>query len=638
MPQRLSLVNNGLVNSRDPSMNAEGELILADDAFYKPNSPSIFKISGRVAYNTSAETAPIRDGRYLEFDNDKNLIVALRGSDILKDTAALTGTLSALTLPETWNTEPPTIDSFHFNNEYYLFMGTERNLKIDEDEVVTFHSMLASVEPPTFTLDSILTGYTLSNGVKMLYWVEERVKNAAGSIIKRSEALAVDVLTVTGNGTLLTIRILRPTIVNSDATHWAAISSSADGTFPVGAEVGEAAVAVNFVDDARTGTDPGLPGGELYELVSVSLTGITTVVPRNGAAPKATTGDVFEETLMTNDVDNPSHLRFSFPTVPDAWPATNVIKFNDKERDVVRVIVRMGQFALVALRGGLYRIDTLPQANDSVFATERVKAKIDGAFGCVNAKAGVLFSFGDGLRFAYVSRYGILITDGSRWDVLTDDIDWEALVEVSKLDLARLINNPRLYRLELTYVPKGGLLPTKMLLLHYHPSHAKTGGGGGLRAKVTGPINRDANGLWVTQISEVAHVFSGNDDGRVYVHDQGNIEPTAQGGIKFEIKTGDQYANNVGGEIVVRRAYTHHAAAPGQKAESTVTFLRDGQTPLEQSRDIPLDVREASVHYRSGRCVAYQLGVRNSDSLGEIAINFLGVDWTPWGPAEEKAK
>jgi len=619
-------------------MNAEGELIKADDAYYKPNSPTIFKISGRAAFNVSAETAPIRDGRYLEFDNDANVVVALRGSDLISGTAALTGTLSALTLPETWNTEPPTIDSLHFNNEYYVFTGTERNLKIDEDKTVTFHSMLASVDPPSFTLNSILTGYTLSSGVKMHYWIEERVKDAAGSIIKRSEALAADVLTVTGDGTLLTIRLRRPALVNSDSTHWALMSSSADGTFPVGAEVGEAEVAVNFIDDDRTGTDPAIPGGELYELVSVSLVGITTVVPRNGAAPKATTGDVFEETLMTNDVANPSHLRWSFPTVPDAWPATNVIKFNDKERDVVRIVVRMGQFALIVLRSGLYRIDTLPQANDSVFATERVKAKIDGAFGCVSSKAGVLFSFGDGLRFAYVSHYGILVTDGSRWDVLTDDIDWEALVEVSKLSLARLVNNRRLYRLELTYVPKGGLLPSKMLFLHYHPSHAKTGGAGGLRAKVTGPINRDANGLWVTQINEIAHVFSGNNDGRIYVHDQGNTEPTAQGGIKFEILTGDQYANNVGGEIVVRRVYTHHAAAPGQKAVSTVTFLREGRSPLKQSRDIPLDFREGTVHYRQGRCDAYQLGVRNSDSLGEIGINFLGVDWNPWGPAEEKGK
>ena len=643
MPQRISLVNNGVVTSRDEAMLSEGELSRGWDGYYKPNSPTIWVVPGRTEWNSSPESSPIQDGRYLEFDNGNSSTLVISGTSILYGPAIgaleLTGTLTSLVTDLA--SAPTTLDTMFNNNKYYAMVGVDRNRVIDEDYVVTLHSMVTNTVPPTFVDGSDETGYTLSTDVVMKYWVEEQVRNDDGVILKRSPAFETpvnSVLSVTGTGVLIKPRIYHAPFDNPDTTHWAVYSTSADGTFPVGASIGSADSATLFIDDTRTGTDPAIPSGALYELLSVNTVIGPAVTPRWGAAPKATTGDSFEGSLVTNDVDNPSHARFSYPLNPEAFPTGNVIAFNEKERDVVRVIRRMGQFLIVALRNGIERIDTLPQPTDAIYTTTQVTAKVDGAFGAVSSKAADLFSFGIGLRFAYVSRYGILVTDGVRWDVLTDDIDWENTVEVSRLDQSRLVNNRRLYRLEFLYVPKGETTPTKMLFLHYHPSHAKLGEAGGLRAKVSGPINRDARGIWLTEIDEVAHIFSGNGDGKVYVHDQGFVEPTAQGGIQFSIRSMDVYANNVGGEVQLSRLYVHHQAAPGQKGEQVTVVRREGRDDREIPRSIPLDRREASVHMRSTRADAYQLGFDISNPTAEIGIDFLGADFKVALRAEERGK
>ena len=59
-PIKIISLSGGLVNSRDESSLAEGELSIADDSFYKPNDPAIWKVPGRSEFNTTEEGAGIK--------------------------------------------------------------------------------------------------------------------------------------------------------------------------------------------------------------------------------------------------------------------------------------------------------------------------------------------------------------------------------------------------------------------------------------------------------------------------------------------------------------------------------------------------------------------------------------------------
>ncbi len=79
-------VGGGRVTSKDESLldRATGELSIAQDAFYKPNDPGIHKVSGRTAFNGSAEASTIIGGRFIEFDGGTNLFVVGVGTTYRK--------------------------------------------------------------------------------------------------------------------------------------------------------------------------------------------------------------------------------------------------------------------------------------------------------------------------------------------------------------------------------------------------------------------------------------------------------------------------------------------------------------------------------------------------------------------------
>ena len=51
MPVKTIDMSGGLVDSKDPSLLAEGELSRADDIVYRPNDPAIHKAPGRKNFN-----------------------------------------------------------------------------------------------------------------------------------------------------------------------------------------------------------------------------------------------------------------------------------------------------------------------------------------------------------------------------------------------------------------------------------------------------------------------------------------------------------------------------------------------------------------------------------------------------------
>lgn len=264
-----------------------------------------------------------------------------------------------------------------------------------------------------------------------------------------------------------------------------------------------------------------------------------------------------------------------------------------------------------------------------------MKEQIHGAHGVVGSYAADLFSFGQGIRLAYISPYGLLVTDGFSWDVLTDDIDWEATVKVSALSSAVLVNNPKRWRLEMYYTPAGGTANTKALYFHYHPSHAKASAGGGFRTKITGPINAIATSAMVSTINGEYYVFTGNTDGVAYQEDVGNSDASAAGGITWKCFTGDIYQGGIGFQSNMKRLWVHHAASTGQTGTVNVVQRLEGQNDTTKTQDISLTRREHTKASINAYGDAMQLGITNSDSSGQVSIDFFAADYDPSGRSNQ---
>lgn len=620
------LFNGGLVTARDPSTlrsDAEyGELSVADDSEYLPNDPGIWPVLGRATFNETAEAGPIVGAGYVQFDSAVDRIITLVGTTYRQANIAETGAFSTLVSGLTGTAT--LFDQACLGNFHLLMNGVDRNYVIGSDLTTSPQGMLRNASAPTVSRDAgVGTGFILSSGNTIGYWVEERVKSG-DTILRRNAASTTTIVTHTGDGTTDKPVITRPVVANSDATHWALFATATNGDFPVGAEIAEVPIATTTIEDTRTGTNPGLAAGDTYPTVTVELNGLNATVPKYDQAPISSTGDVFEGSVVQNDVANRSHLRFTFPGEIHAHNSFNVIDIRTKRKDRVVWIRSLGRSVLIGMDQSLWRVDTLPLPEDAGFQPDRIRTEIDGAFGGVSPLAVAKFSFGEDSLIAYVSRQGIVVTNGSTWDILSADVDWDSTVNVEQLHKSVLVYNPRRYRLEFYYAPFGVSSNTKVLYYNVHPSHRK-----GNRAKVCGPNNCRALSAFNAPLpSGTFYTFTGHADGRLYREGVGTADAAGDGGIAFRVLTGDLYLNGVGGEATFRRGYMHHSAgADGQTATALQIMRAEGEDDTPNPETFDVSRREATAVYEEGLADAFQFGVSMANPVQRVRFDYLVVEY-----------
>jgi hypothetical protein len=471
------------------------------------------------------------------------------------------------------------------------------------------------------------TGYTLNSGKTVTYWIEERVKDTHGNIVRRSASTVAQVTPITGTGAVVKPRIYRPVVpANADATHWAVFATATNGTFPTGAEIAEEDISDTYIDDANTTTDPPLPLGSPYSILQTTIAGVIQSVARYGPAPVASTGDVYKSCLCINDVANPRRMWFSFYRTPQAYPANNYFEFDGKEHDTITCIRTAGNVLVVLLKESAWRVTDLPFPEDADQTPDNYKERVEGAFGCVGPLATAYIPLPaseyprSSLLLAYVSRYGLMATDGSAWWHLSRDLDWPGAFDLSQLATARLLNNARKFRLELYALdPSGNRIA---YYFAYHPSHLKPG----MRLKVTGPIHRDATAAVMVRLNGLLVPFTAAANKVIYQNDVGTSEPAYTGGIQFMVRSGVSYPFGVGNEGIIRRVLVHHGAGVvGQTAAVRVRQYNEKRSTVAASGYISLTKNEGTSTMNGCAGEAFDISVENSDTLGAFRVNMYAL-------------
>ena len=627
MERSLTLLDKGAVWSCDPTLIRQGGLRRAEGCEYLSDDPAIWKVKGRTQFNTAAEGSAISGLRWLQFDTGIDLLVTLVGTAYRKAVAGLTGTFSAAQTGLAGTAR--TLDSVFCKDRHILCNGVDRNYTVAPDGAFALHGMLENTTAPALTLlDG--TGFTLSIGYTIHYWIEERVRDVYGVLLKRNAGAVY--VTHTGNGTAQQPTLSHPATMNPDATHWALFASPTNTYWPTGALINEVAIGVPSITDTRTATDPGLPGGEVYPVTAVTLSsGLQMNVPTWGAAPIATTGDTFEDSVVLNDVANPTLLRFSDYNNIEAFPSVNTFRVgNTKFKDTVRLVRTVGQVLVVGLADSVRRVDTLPRQQDGIFTPERVGTQIHDKHGVVGPLAGDTFTLpAYGTWLAYVSSGGIHATNGAEWDTLFSGKAWRTLVDVAQLSKSVLVNYADKYQLRFFYTPPGRTTNSMMLILHYHPSHLLGQESGNILGigKITGPVPVNGTCACLAAVAGARRLFTGQPDGRVYLEDEGNTDAsTTDGTVAMCIETAEVYRAGALAEATNRLLGVHHQAHPGQVCTVTQISRIEGQNDVEIPRDgVELDRRETTTVFKQSLAESTAIRIENSDALGPVGLDYIVV-------------
>lgn len=216
-----------------------------------------------------------------------------------------------------------------------------------------------------------------------------------------------------------------------------------------------------------------------YPTVVYTFSDTTVEVPKNGLPPLANTGDIYQDSLVTNSMSEPKLVRYSFPGMPDSFPSTYYLSFNTKDNDLVTLVKRVNNTLVVGLSNSIWRVNYLPSERDASFDRGVAVEPISRMYGVVNPMCACTFSVDGGSeRMAFVSQKGIHVTDGYHISTQTQNQNWRLVLStapgVTSIPIA-LINDPENQEILFYYRNDGISGNEKYMCLHMNYSLTHVG-------------------------------------------------------------------------------------------------------------------------------------------------------------------
>lgn len=588
MALHIEKLDGGLVTSRDPSLLQDGELSRAQNAIYRPYSEAIHPIGYRVKIGlqqtdpTSGLPYHITGLRRLLFeDKTKSKTVICDGAGA-RWRYGPDSNGNWTILPNIGVRANAPIEAVHLGNRYVLANGIDDARVVDPDLNAIPLGMIKTANTDWLgvpvegvsnvdyraSLDTTATRWENPEGAGFyFYWITEydAVNDIESAVVasygdskwlpppNAGMLIEYQQLSDTTDNIVITINYGTPNYpnkLNPNATHWRVYRSNAialtpdpPNPFPVG-------FRITVWDKPQADDDPtpwtnvpmpeipgsfvmydyGYPSTIPYPVYVIEEAGVSSSIDINDPPYHLfDSADVFEDSIVTNDVENRSVIHYSAPNLVHSWPYLYTVTFGSKKSDAVRCIRALGSFLIVGMETQLWRLDMLPRVDDSLFTRSRWKELISPDQGIVGPQAAAAYTIpGDVPQLAFVSQDGLYSTNGMTTRPLTRDLDWLKTFRYGSLSTAILLNAQDMQSLVLLYTPAvvevGGIPiePTarsQALYFSYAPEHLKNG-----MLKVSGPIAIGAASADYDIDDKV--LYTGGYDGQVRWEDQVNLQTT----------------------------------------------------------------------------------------------------------------
>jgi hypothetical protein len=327
---------------------------------------------------------------------------------------------------------------FAFGN----FLGTVRGIEVQ------FKAAVSAGNPPAVI--SVTIGKRYSNGS----FVPDGVKDSFGSSHEQTylqyntgslgitvTGTSAGVYTVGGPTSLWKASNVPPfTDSDFDANFMVVLST----VLPTGRTLSVDYVAVKVYFGATQNSTIQFPQ------VVYTFGDVVAQVGKNGPPPSSNTGDVYEDTLVVNDVQSPSFIRYSFPGDPEAFPQTYFIDFETRENDKVTLIKVVNNRLVVGLDTSIWRVNYLPSERDASFDRGKAIEVISRSVGVINPMCACTFTMEGGQEnLAWVSQKGLHTTDGYGFQTRSARLAWrgaawwtEGVLPFGVSSAIALLNNP----------------------------------------------------------------------------------------------------------------------------------------------------------------------------------------------------
>jgi len=371
--------------------------------------------------------------------------------------------------------------------------------------------------------------------------------------------------------------------------------------FASGAPGAAATASIDFVKIAITHS--GTTASQTTPFPSLQLTvgGRLISISANGLPPRATTADLFQGSILMNDIENPTNIAWTIPGTLDSSPILYRMAMDDK----VNCIRSLGSSAVIGGRDSCTRMNYLPVAEDPEFNTGRAIDVFDSDDGIVSGKGAVRFVLGSYLMLFYVGQTSLKMTNAFSTQTATDDIIWTNLVNLSAITKCFVENNSRNHEILVYYPAAGSTAVNKILRLSYDSTHLKDG-----KLKVVGITNYAADAATSgTPLSE--RLIFTTVGGTVYVENRG-LSDASGGSILPKISTREMHQNGIGNSWELQRFGIHHQQG-GIIKTSTTSSLANYPVETTSDQQHSLDTRTTSI-------------IDNAAAGDGITINITGTD------------
>lgn len=334
--------------------------------------------------------------------------------------------------------------------------------------------------------------------------------------------------------------------------------------------------------------------------------------PRDSPAPSFIHMISWNGSVVGISRNEPRKLRYSDTGFPESFPEIYVVSsFPLEEHDGLVGSMPVGETLVLLCQGAVLALDGLPLAVDSQFKAAEARP-LKGHPGCVGGYAYTTFSVAGEPRGAWVSPFGVYVTNGTICACVSTDLAWESEVSPAHLGNSVLRWDAKNLILWFEFDKDGDGKNDHEMPFHMAQAHSK----GESRPKLGQPTPKATSCMAAALIDSTHYRFSGDpQNGSVYVEEIGS-------GSSMTLRTG-KITNKKMDMGITKATLIHSDFGIGQKATVTTTIYRDAaRSSNSRTNSVDLYGHRGTTFFvgRAGEAVDFQVEYIGTGSGGILGI------------------
>lgn len=418
------------------------------------------------------------------------------------------------------------------------------------------------------------------------------------------------------------IALTRTETPPADATHWTiyrTVPGAAKTIDSLGMLKTYAISQTTVYDTFETAADvqltPVLPAMTVGDLS----------IPRDTPPPAFISMTSWKGSVCGFSRTNRRAWRYSEAGLAESFPEFYVVSsFPLPEHDGLVGQMPVGETMVLLCEGAVLAVDDTPRVVQGEFNGANARP-LAGHPGCVGEYAYTTWSVSGEPRGAWVSPFGVYITNGQICACISTDLAWEREVNVSTLGSAVLRWDQKNLILWFEFDSDGDGVNDREMPFHMAQTHSK----GTDRPKLGQPTPKATNIMAAALIGTASYRYSGHpSNGSVYLEESGYADAATGHGVEMILRTA-QVAEKQVALGIVKAILNHSNFGTGEAGTVTVTTYRDSaNTNTSRTQTIRLDGNRGTMFGvgRAGEAVDWEVryGGSGIGGIGDIEAEVEG--------------